>query len=70
MTAPVGKAGRWRNAQTAFTRTPTCTAQTDCDGENLTAPARIAAGICGKCAEGARRRAALPKPLKGIGRIR
>ena len=56
---------RWSNAQTAFSRTPTCRAQTDCDGANLSGPTRVAAGICGPCARGAARRAKPSKPLKG-----
>lgn len=56
---------RWSNAQTAFSRTATCSAQTDCDGANLQTPARIAAGICGKCEKGAAKRAKPPAPLKG-----
>jgi hypothetical protein len=56
---------RWSNAQTAFSRTPTCRAQTDCDGANLSGATRIAAGICGSCAKGAARRAKPPAPLKG-----
>lgn len=65
MTAFARDRSRWSNAQTAFSRTPTCRAQTDCDGANLAAPARLAAGICGACADGAKRRAKPPKPLKG-----
>jgi hypothetical protein len=56
---------RWSNAQTAFSRTPTCRAQTDCDGANLSGAIRIAAGICGACSKGAARRAKPPAPLKG-----
>lgn len=65
MTAFARDRSRWSNAQTAFSRTATCTVQTDCDGENLTSPARIAAGICGRCSDGAKRRAKPLKPLKG-----
>lgn len=56
---------RWSNAQTAFSRTPTCRAQTDCDGANLSGPKCLATGVCGKCTKGAAKRAKPPKPLRG-----
>ena len=58
--------GRWPTADTAFSRTPTCTAQIACDGANLQGP-RIALGMCGACGKAAAKRGKVIPPRGGEG---